>query len=76
MSEHDANKWLLDSAALREQTVDPLAETQRMPVYERRRRMAEARDMYGEGFRKPDFRDDQPAADYPTQAARRGFTDE
>lgn len=76
MSEHDANQWLLDSAALRAQTVDPLEVTQSMTFSQKRIRAAEARDMYREAFRVPDFRDDQPAADYPTQAARRGFTDE
>lgn len=28
------------------------------------------------GLRQPDFRDGQPTQDYPTRAARRGWTDE
>ena len=41
MSEHDANKALTDTARLRI-LPDPLEQTQRMPIVDRRRRQAEA----------------------------------
>ena len=88
MNESDANQWLLESATLsRARLDDHLEQTQRMPVADRRRRQAEARDMHTGILadviaetadaiaRQMDFRDGQPAQDYPTQAARRGFTD-
>ena len=80
MSEHDANRALLDTARLRI-VDDPLEQTQCMPVVDRRYRQAEARSMRTGrdplfAGRSPDFRDDQPAQDYLSQAARRGFTDE
>jgi hypothetical protein len=40
MSEYDANQWL--TQRVEPETVDPLEQTQRMPVAERRYRMAEA----------------------------------
>lgn len=48
MSEHDANRALLNTARLR--IVDPLEETQRMPVYQRRQHQNEAKQQYADGI--------------------------
>lgn len=52
MNEHDANRALLEAAELIRgpgHTCDMLEQTQRMPVYDRRRRQAEARTQWVSG---------------------------
>jgi hypothetical protein len=49
MSEHDANRAMLDTVRMRSLS-DPLEDTQVMPVYDRRRRQAEAREQRAIGL--------------------------
>jgi hypothetical protein len=65
MNESDANRDMMNAAltrALSRPIDDPLEETQRMPIYDRRRRQAEARTDHLVRVRNPsrdypDFRD-------------------
>lgn len=49
MNEHDANRALLEAVTLRLDMIDPLEQTQRMPVADRRYRQAEAKQQLADG---------------------------
>lgn len=56
--------------------MDALENTQWMVIADRRRRQSEARTMYFDSFRLPDFRDGRREMTEHERAQRDGFKDE